>query len=67
MADSPVMFGLKTVARYLDISVAKVKQEFSRGMPHERDEQGTYVTYKTLVDEYFRKRIEKGIKKGGKA
>ena len=46
MTEGQVMFGLKMVAKYLNISVPKVKYLFSMGMPYTRDESGMYITTK---------------------
>ena len=57
--ESKVMFGLKTVAKYLDISVSKVKEMFGKGMPYLRDESGMYITTKNQIDDWFQRRVEK--------
>lgn len=63
MAESQVMFGLKMVAKHLNISVPKVKEFFKKGMPHTKDESGMYITTKKRIDEWFDKEIEKEKKK----
>ena len=63
MNDSNVMFGLKTVAKYLNISVVMVKKLFKNGMPYIRDEKGMYITTKKNIDEWFDKRIRDERKK----
>ena len=61
--EANTMFGLKTIAGYLNISIAKVKDLFGKGMPHIRDESGMFITTKSQIDKWFENEIEHGKRK----
>lgn len=59
MAEGTVLFGMKAVAKYLNVSVKKVKKYFKAGMPYMRDGNGMYTTTQEQIKEWFHERIEK--------
>jgi len=57
--ESNTMFGLKPIAKYLKISIAKVKDLFEKGMPHIRDKSGQYISTKSQIDIWFEEKIKR--------
>lgn len=66
MTDSIALIGLKSIAKYLDVSVPKTRKFIKMGLPVFRDKSGMYHTTTISIDEWFYKSSFKKFVKTGK-
>ena len=63
MAEADILFGLKSIAKHLNISVPKAKHYLLNGLPHTRDDNGMYITTPEDIRAWFKQRINENKKK----
>lgn len=63
MTEGTILFGLKSIARHLNISVPKAKHYLLHGLPHTRDDSGMYITTPEDIKSWFQQRIAENCRK----